>query len=36
VAPLAAFTLGRSRNRILDTASGDFSAPNDTLTARRV
>ncbi len=35
-APLAAFTLGRSRNPILDTAGGDFSAPNDAITARHV
>jgi hypothetical protein len=34
-APLAAFTLGRSRNPNLDTAGGDFSAPNDAITARR-
>jgi hypothetical protein len=33
--PLAAFTLGRSRHPILDTA-GDFSAPNDGITAQRV
>jgi len=35
-APLDAFTLGRSGNRILDTAGGDFSAPNDAITARRI
>jgi hypothetical protein len=29
--PVAAFTLGRSRIRLLDTAGGRFAAPNDVL-----
>jgi hypothetical protein len=34
-APLAAFTLGRNRSPLLDTAAETFSSPNDASTAQR-